>query len=115
MDHRSWTALLETVANLPQSDLILFDELVVCAARYARARLDWRLAGAGEKPAMDQARTRAHDRFIDACNALSRACVRAGQSTDWRAVWGPARTGEERKRIGDFACFIAYRLMLEAR
>lgn len=32
-----------------------------------------------------------------------------------RPGWGQARNGETRRRLGDFACFIAYKLMLEAR
>jgi hypothetical protein len=115
MEQPAWTSLLKAVSNVPQSEQFLFNELIGAAVRYGQLRANWRLADGDERRRVEDERTRAHDLFIDACNALSRACARAGESTDWRAAWGEARTGEERRRIGDFACFIAYQLMLEAR
>jgi len=73
------------------------------------------LADAERRTELDATRSLAHDRFIDACNELSRACGREGLSQEWRAQWGEARTGEARRRIGDWAARIAYRLALEAR
>lgn len=94
---------------------MLVDELRRSALDYGQARGRWKLADAESRNEIDRTRTFAHDRFIDVCNALSRVCAHAGLPQEWRRVWGDARTGEARKRIGDFACFIAYRLMLEAR
>ena len=85
------------------------------ALRYADLRSRWFLASQEERKAMDANRTTAHNAFIDTCNAVSRLCAREARSTKWRAQFGDARSGEPRKLIGDFACYIAYRCMIEAR
>lgn len=114
-DEESWRKLQTTIAGLPDMELALVYETRRTAVEYAMARARWQLADIELRAEMETARSLAHDCFIDAINALSRACVRHELEQDWRRVWGTARTGEERRRIGDFACFIAYRLMLDAR
>ena len=90
-------------------------ELQQAAIHYAMLHGRWFLADKGTRVEIDRTTSIAHDRFIDACKALSRTCGAAGLSLDWRAEWGPAQSGEARKRIGDFACYIAYRCTLKAR
>ncbi len=90
--------------------LRLRDDLFLVAVRYARIRVDWRLAPPEERRAMDPGRTAAHNVLIDACNILSRYMNNAGMSTDWRD-----RLGTDRKEIGDFACHLHAFLGIEAR
>lgn len=111
----SWRGLLRAVQSLPEKEAMLLVEVKGSALAYAHARGTWLLANASERADFEAERSRNHDRFIDSCNALSRACGRSGLSQEWRAIWGDARTGEPRRRIGDFACYIAYKLALEAR
>jgi len=59
---------------------------------------------------MDQRRTLAHNAFIDACNIMSRNMGKNDEDNSWRAA-----LGEDRKVIGDFACYIHCFLGLEAR
>ena len=59
---------------------------------------------------MDAQRRSTHDALIDACNILSRGCVRAGRPIAWRG-----RLGEDRKEIGDFACHLHAILGILAR
>ena len=59
---------------------------------------------------MERRRTAAHDRLIDACNILSRQMAKEGEDNSWRAD-----LGEDRRRIGDFACMLHCLLGLRAR
>jgi hypothetical protein len=59
---------------------------------------------------MGQARTAAHNAFIDSCNILSRQMAKSEESTAWRGT-----LGTDRREIGDFACFIALFVGLAAR
>lgn len=111
----AWRDLLEVGRSLSEEEASLLTELKRSALAYAHARGTWLLASATERADFEDSRSRNHDRFIDSCNALSRACGRSGLSQEWRAIWGDARTGEPRRRIGDFACYLAYQLALQAR
>ncbi len=79
----------------PKTDLLL------AAIRYARIRADWQLASPEERHEMNQHRTVVHNALIDACNILSRHMAAAGEGNAWRAA-----LGDDRKNIGDFACFV---------
>jgi hypothetical protein len=114
-EERCWRELEGVVAGLPDSEMALGHEMRRTAVDYAMARARWQLSDQPGRAEQEKSRSLAHDCFIDAVNALSRACARHDLSQDWRRVWGTARTGEERRRIGDFACYIAYGLMLNAR
>ena len=114
-DDIAWRELKETSRHPFAKEVSLRDELQELALAYAHGRGTWRMANASERADLEASRSRIHDRFIDSCNALSRACGRSGLPQEWRAVLGDARTGEARRRIGDFACYIAYQLTLEAR
>lgn len=112
---KSWGILKEVSPALPARFQPLMNEVRLAALDYAQQRGRWRCADATGRLEIELGRTQAHNRFIDACNALSRACGESDASQEWRRIWGDARTGEARRRIGDFACFIAYQLTLEAR
>ncbi len=84
-------------------------DLLAIAVRYARLRTDWQLAEANQRREMERHRTATHDALIDACNILSRNMTKSGEDASWRALL------EERKEIGDFACYIHCFLGLTAR
>jgi hypothetical protein len=77
---------------------------------YARIRTQWHIATREQRLEMDQRRTLAHNAFIDSCNILSRNMAKADEDNSWRA-----ELGDDRKVIGDFACFIHCFLGLAAR
>lgn len=80
------------------------------AIRYAHTRAEWWFLEAEERRERDRARTISHNAFIDACNIMSRAMVKAGESAEWRT-----RLPADRKEIGDFACWIHAFLAVEMR
>jgi hypothetical protein len=90
--------------------LRLHRELCLLAVRYARMRTDWRLADRETGTGMEAARSSAHNAFIDACNIMGRACAKHGHPNEW---W--RRLGEDRKKVGDFACHIHAQLGILAR
>lgn len=88
----------------------LLRDLIDAAVRYARIRVDWSLKNREDRPDLEVARTSAHNVLIDACNAASRAMMRAGENNDWRAS-----LGSDRRAIGDMACHLHCLLGLSAR
>lgn len=82
----------------------------LAATAYAQARAEWFLASRSERNERDAHRSRLHDAFIDSCNALSRRFAAEGKDIGWRRS-----LGDDRKRIGDLACYLHCVLGLEAR
>lgn len=56
-----------------------------------------------EKLEADQGRSLKHDAFITSVNILARIAAKEDIDNSWRD-----EIGAERKRIGDFACFVSY-------
>ena len=79
----------------------LKDDLLQYAVRYARIRVDWYFLDIDARRETDENRSRAHNAFIDACNILSRNMGKKGLDIEWRA-----KLGNDRKVIGDFACYV---------
>lgn len=85
-------------------------ELIQKALEYARIRAQWMVITLDQRKEMDQRRTLAHNAFIDACNIMSRNMAKEDEDNSWRA-----ELGDDRKIIGDFACYIHCFLGIEAR
>lgn len=79
----------------------LKNQLIAAAIRYAHIRAGWKSMSAEERMSADPERTAAHNRFIDACNILSRNQISSGEDASWYKT-----IGTDRKMIGDFACWI---------
>lgn len=108
MDYNNAFTIYQTIINGTSEELI--DDLLQSAIRYARIRVDWLLADDDGKRAIDDTRTRTHNAFIDSCNILCRAMARSGENTQWREL-----LGNDRKMIGDFACYIHCIMGIKAR
>jgi hypothetical protein len=80
------------------------------AIDYATTRSRWPLMDQEQRNEIDTRRTMAHNAFIDSVNILSRNMVKQEEDNSWRAI-----LGDDRKVIGDFACYVAFFLALEAR
>lgn len=85
-------------------------ELINKAIEYARIRAQWMVMNLEQRKDVDQRRTLAHNSFIDACNIMSRNMAKNDEDNSWRAG-----LGDDRKIIGDFACYIHCFLGIEAR
>ena len=88
----------------------LKSELIQAAIRYSRLRVDWQLANLEERKYLNNERTIAHNSFIDSCNILSRNMAKSGEDIKWREL-----LENDRKTIGDFACYLTCILGIEAR
>jgi len=88
----------------------LVNDLIVYAIRYAQIRVDWIISDKNKRIEMDNIRTQSHNAFIDTCNILSRQMEKLSEDNSWRQL-----LGNDRKTIGDFACYIHYALSIKAR
>lgn len=88
----------------------LKDDLIMAAIRYAELRVRSQQPAAAADPQIDADRTRAHNVFIDACNILGRNMAKVSEDASWRET-----LGDDRKAIGDLACYIYCFLGLAAR
>ncbi len=80
-----------------------WDDFLKRAAEYTRIRNQWEFMDRKDKIEADSDRTLTHDGFITSVNVLSRIAANEGVDNSWRE-----ELGDERKRIGDFACFVTY-------
>lgn len=101
------------IANAPEHDREFdakFQTMLERAEKYAAYRAVWLGKNLQERLEMDEERSRAHDLFIKAKDTLSAYMYERKLGNDWDDC-----LGEERKRIGDFACYIIYLRSILAR
>ncbi len=99
-----------------EDSLELYEELVEQANRYAAFRSAWVLWSREEKLEKDSGRTSCHNSLIVKFNQLSRYLKLQGRAAAWRDVLGYEEdSAYNRKRIGDFACYIVFVNCLNAR
>ena len=97
--------------NLDRTDgdvMELYNRMLQKAVRYATTRAEWHMLTREEKLERDESRSMLHDSFISSINIIARAEGEIG--TQWRE-----RLTDDRKRIGDFACYVALFLAIDAR
>ena len=88
----------------------LYDDLIVSAIDYAGMRALWTIKDNDWKASHDDKRTSYHDGLIISVNVLARYLQKAGKAAAWRDTLGyeTDKGGLDRKRIGDFGCFLAF-------
>lgn len=97
--------------KIRESHLVaLRKELTLKAIAYAQIRAQWQFYTLEQRREFDQARTLAHNALIDACNIMSRNMGKHGEDNFWRTL-----LTDDRKNIGDFACYIHFFVGMEAR
>lgn len=100
---------MERLVDRTDEDILyLYDSLIEKAIRYAHTRSEWTTLTRQERLDKDESRSILHDSFISSINIISRTQGESGSA--WRK-----RLTEDRKRIGDFACYISLFKALEAR
>ena len=88
----------------------LYNDFLEGAVAYANVRASWLLLSNDEKMDQDKSRTYKHDSVINRVNILARYFEKCGKDVSWRVELGDAR-----KRIGDFACYVALFYGVRAR
>lgn len=81
----------------------LWDDFVQRCFKYTLVRCKWEFMDYQERIDADPSRTRMHDTVIDSIEILARLAKKEGMDISWRDD-----LGNERKRLGDFACFVTY-------
>ena len=100
--------MLQEIGSDPTS-MELYDDLHETAIRYATKRAEWSRMSREEKMDADQGRTMTHDSLITKFNILARWLRKQGYAANWRDELGDVeRDPALRKRIGDFACYMAF-------
>lgn len=96
--------------------LELYDELIKIATRYATIRANWLLLSCEEKNEQDSGRTSCHNSVIIHFNMLARYLKQQGRTAAWRDELGYEEDDpNNRKAIGDFACYFAFVNGINAR
>jgi len=91
----------------------IMGEYFAAAVKYAAIRAGWNLLSREEKADTDDNRTACHNKVIFHLNILSRYLAAKGKDISWRDELGDEK--ENRKKIGDFACYVALLEGLDAR
>jgi len=91
------------------------DKLFWKAIRYADIRSRYTLYDYQQQLASNVERTQIHNELLDCIENLAVKQQELNEDNTWRNEIGLSRSGEERKRIGDFACYIAMFLGLQSR
>ncbi len=96
--------------------LDLYEELVTAANRYSSFRAGWCVWSREEKMEKDSSRTDCHNSLIVKFDKLARYLKSQDKQAAWREVLGDEdENPNNRKRIGDFACYIVFVNCLCAR
>ena len=103
--HREMT---DEIGN-DEDALELYEELVLAANKYNTYRAGWCVWSREEKMEKDPSRTACHDAMIVKFNKLARYLKMQGKDAGWREKLGYEEEDVyNRKRIGDFACYIVF-------
>ena len=101
---RIYTAMAACIEKCSAEDKMEYwNDFLNKAAKYAYIRNRWETMTREEKIEEDDSRTAMHNSLITAINVLSRIVGNEGVENAWRE-----ELGENRKRIGDFGCFVSY-------
>ncbi len=90
-------------AGLDADSADLYKDVFTAAVKYSQSRAEWPLWDRERRMAEDSARTSRHNQVIDSFNILARYLRMQGKPASWRDA-----LGDDRKRIGDFACYLVF-------
>lgn len=107
--------MLSEIGN-DEDALELYEDLVITANKYSVFRSNWCVWNVEEKIDKDSNRTFCHNSLIVKFNQLARFLNMQNKSASWRDVLGYEEDDRcNRKRIGDFACYIVFINSINAR
>lgn len=106
-----YESLVQTICLCKSEDKDEFvNEMIEKAAKYTTVRVNWETWDRETRMQEDRGRSIKHNAFIDSLNILARLLNADGIETPWRD-----QLGDNRKRIGDFACFLVYMIGIQNR
>ena len=100
--------VIETIQESKQRPQAI--AVIQLAIEYARLRVDHLTAPPEKQATVSAHRSRVHNALIRACDELAEAMEVAHEDARWRET-----LGNDRKDIGDFACFVHCILGIAAR
>lgn len=107
--------ILTEIGN-DEDALELYEELIIAANKYSVFRSNWSLWSIEEKISRDASRTACHDSLIVKFNQLARYLNMQGKAAAWRDALGYESDDRyNRKRLGDFACYLVFVNSIHAR
>ena len=110
--HRQMIADIGTDADAVE----IYMELMDASTKYADMRAKWLMLDREKKIETDPRRTSCHDSVIVKFNMLARYVRMQGRDAQWRDRLGDEKDDPyNRKRIGDFACYLVFINSLNAR
>lgn len=95
----------------------LYEDLVKSATKYASHRMNWLLYDRCQRMEYDKYRTSSHDALLAAMNSFSRYIRNRDGKLAWDDDFVISKDDNNfnRKKVGDFACYIAFINGLNAR
>lgn len=91
----------------------LWREMIVSAFVYAKRRAEWSVQSSAERREVDEIRTYEHNDFMTNLKVIYRYLKTEGKAIDWFEQLGTPE--KDRKRFGDFACYLTLIHSLNAR
>ena len=108
-----YRTIIESLDLDENDDREILQDYLMAAAKYANVRACWNILSREEKMDTDANRTACHNKVILHLNILARYLASKGKDVSWRDELGDDSL--HRKRIGDFACYVACLEGLNAR
>lgn len=108
-----YRTIIESLDLDENDDREILQDYLMAAAKYANVRACWNILSREEKMDTDANRTACHNKVILHLNILARYLASKGKDVSWRDELGDDRL--HRKKIGDFACYVACIEGLNAR
>ena len=108
-----YRTIIESLDLDENDDREILQAYLMAAAKYANIRASWNLLSREEKMDTDANRTACHNKVILHLNILARYLASKGKDVSWRDELGDDNL--HRKKIGDFACYVACLEGLHAR
>lgn len=112
LDFSEFEEVLQKISEAVEDDADgqeLFQELEDQSVKYANIRARWHGMPLNERAQIDGSRTACHDALIVKVNQLKRYLAMCGKDVSWADELGDVEVDRgNRKRIGDFGCYIAF-------
>ena len=107
--------MIQEIGN-DEDAIEMYDYLLEKATDYAAYRSRWTTRDREWKLNNDPQRTATHDVLINNFNMLARYLINIGKKAEWRDALGYIEEDPtNRKKIGDFACYLAFVHALNGR